>query len=222
MHTPRAFNAGTLGIRLSELRQILIVSQERGSNVLQRRLKRAGKLHITFDARSEEILHVVRHGLSDDAPHRLNCPHLMPASKIDANWGGGLDGQTLLQERPTRRHVVTGAGKFEIVDINHQVQLERTVEVARRPLLRDGQESNCSNMLVTMLFPEGPAVRMAIKGLLELHHGAAHTHHFLRPLIGRQTNPARSSRELCLDVCLLSVGDLDTVAGGRTVAVSGP
>jgi hypothetical protein len=122
MLAPRALNAGTLHKRFSAQRKVLVVGQEGGRHLLHFGTG-AGKLQVSLHTGSEEILHVVGNGLSNSAPHRLYFTHLVSASQIDANGGGSLDGQTLLQERPTTLQVASGTSQLKVIDVDNQIQL---------------------------------------------------------------------------------------------------
>eukprot|EP00972_Heterocapsa_arctica_P045098 6658501-Heterocapsa_arctica.AAC.1 len=84
----------------------------------------------------------------------------MPAYQTDADGVGSLDGQPLLKERATISHVASGSREFEVVNVDHQMQFKLMVDVARRPLLRDGEEAQGAHVLVAMLLPESTAVRV--------------------------------------------------------------
>ena len=173
----------------------------------------ASKLDVSFHARFEEILHVICHRASRLTVNG-NGSHLMPTTEVHAYGSGFFNFQSLFQEIPALKKVPFGAREFEIVDVNDQVQAECWVEVARRPLLRHGFKPDGFNMLVAMTLPEGTTVRVSVQGLAKLYDRLVKFRPRSWSGFRWQTNPARGSRELSLDISLLRVSDLDIVIRG--------
>eukprot|EP00972_Heterocapsa_arctica_P071066 10498572-Heterocapsa_arctica.AAC.1 len=101
----------------------------------------------------------------------------MSASKVDADRDGSLDGQTLSKERATRLQVTSGTRELKVIDIDHQVQPEFLMEVARGPLFRDKEKTNTAHVSVTVLLPEGTAMRMPVKCFLSCTTGRRNLDH---------------------------------------------
>eukprot|EP00972_Heterocapsa_arctica_P058960 8688108-Heterocapsa_arctica.AAC.1 len=52
----------------------------------------------------------------------------------------------------------SGTSELEIINIDHQIQLEFRVKVARGPLFGDREEANFADVGITMFLPKGPAI----------------------------------------------------------------
>ena len=80
------------------------------------------------------------------------------------------------------------------------------MEVARWPFGPKGLEANCANVVVAVLLPEGPTVRMTVQGLSQLDHRLLLTFEgstklrIIRPSLGWQVHPARSAFEVSLNI----------------------
>ena len=61
-------------------------------------------------------------------------------------------------------HAAGRPGQLEVVDVDHEEQLQLAVEVAGRPLRTNWSESDTFDMLVALLFPQRTGVRVSIEG----------------------------------------------------------
>jgi hypothetical protein len=68
-------------------------------------------------------------------------------------------GRSLLSSRHPIKHAANWPRSFNIVDVEHEEELERGVVVARRPRLAHGENPRLSDSLVTPLDPARPAAR---------------------------------------------------------------
>ena len=87
----------------------------------------------------------------------------MRAPKVHTDRNGGLNVKSFPDQGPTLTKVFLRTRQLEVIHVNYQVQLESRMKVARLPLFTHKFESNTLDMIVTMNFPHGAAVRMAVK-----------------------------------------------------------
>jgi len=69
----------------------------------------------------------------------------------------------LANQAPTFGNVAGRAGQFEVIDVDDQKQTEAIVEVTRAPCGNFG-EPDLREVIMAMLFPVSPGVRMAVEG----------------------------------------------------------
>ena len=158
---PGALSAIFARLRCSGRGRGRVVGEERRGNSTDLTAMVASKFQITIHAGGKKVLHVVSNN-ADTPVWKVQLANLMAAAQVDTKRCRGLDIKAGSDKGPSLFQIDFRARQLEVVNVDDEEELQERVEVARRPLLRNGLKTNRNNVFVAMFLQKGAAIRMSI------------------------------------------------------------